>query len=44
MKPGAQMNAWGANQYDAYGKRTVTMGGLTDAEIADLVAYLQALK
>jgi len=44
MKPGVQMNAWGANQYDAYGKRTVTMGGLTDAEIADLVAYLQALK
>jgi cytochrome c oxidase subunit II len=44
MKPGAQMNAWGAEQYDAYGKRTVTMGGLTDAEIADLVAYLQALK
>jgi cytochrome c oxidase subunit II len=44
MKPGVQMNAWGAGQYDAYGKRTVTMGGLSDAEIADLVAYLQALK
>jgi cytochrome c oxidase subunit 2 len=44
MKPGALMNAWGLNQYDAVGKRTVTMGGLTDAEIADLVAYLQALK
>jgi cytochrome c oxidase subunit 2 len=44
MKPGAQMNAWGAGQYDAYGKRTVTTGGLSDADIADLVAYLQALK
>jgi len=44
MKPGTKMNAWGAGQYDAYGKRTVTLGGLTDAEIADLVAYFQALK
>ena len=34
----------GKGLVDPVRKNTVTMGGLTDAEIADVVAYLQALK
>ena len=44
MKPGVIMPTLGLNQYDPILKRAMTMGGLTDAQIADIVAYLQALK
>ena len=44
MKPGSIMNTIGLNEYDPILKRTVTVGGLTDQQIADVVAYLQALK
>jgi cytochrome c oxidase subunit 2 len=45
MKPGARMNALGLGEYDAFGKSFPTiMGKLTDQEIADIVAYLRALK
>ncbi|MEI6741245.1 MAG: cytochrome c oxidase subunit II [Gemmatimonadaceae bacterium] len=44
MKPGSIMPTIGKGQYDPVRKNTVTLGGLTDAEIADIVAYLQALK
>ncbi|HEX2717141.1 MAG TPA: cytochrome c oxidase subunit II [Gemmatimonadaceae bacterium] len=43
MKPGAIMPTLGKGQYDPVFKTTVTTG-LTDQEIADIVAYLQALK
>ncbi len=44
MKPGSIMPTIGKGLYDPIMKNTVTIGGLTDAEIADVVAYLQALK
>lgn len=44
MKPGSIMPTIGKGLYDPVRKNTVTMGGLTDAEIADVVAYLQSLK
>lgn len=44
MKPGSVMPTIGKGLFDPVRKNTVTMGGLTDAEIADVVAYLQALK
>jgi cytochrome c oxidase subunit 2 len=44
LKPGSIMPTIGKGQYDPVRKNTVTVGGLTDAEIADIVAYLQALK
>ncbi|MFN8572922.1 MAG: cytochrome c oxidase subunit II [Gemmatimonadaceae bacterium] len=44
MKPGVTMNTLGKGEYDPIMKMTVTTGGLTDQEIADIVAYLQALK
>jgi cytochrome c oxidase subunit 2 len=46
MKPGVAMPTLGLNQTDPVMKTTVTagLGGLTDQQIADIVAYLQALK
>ena len=44
LKPGAKMMVMGKGEYDPTTKRTVTVGGLTDPEIADIVAYLLALK
>ncbi|MBP6774540.1 MAG: cytochrome c oxidase subunit II [Gemmatimonadaceae bacterium] len=44
LKPGSIMPTIGKGLYDPVRKNTITMGGLTDAEIADIVAYLQALK
>ncbi|MFN8579621.1 MAG: cytochrome c oxidase subunit II [Gemmatimonadaceae bacterium] len=44
MKPGVTMNTLGKGEYDPIMKLTVSTGGLTDQEIADIVAYLQALK
>jgi cytochrome c oxidase subunit 2 len=43
MKPGSFMNTMGKGQYDPKAKMTLSMG-LTDQQIADIVAYLQALK
>jgi cytochrome c oxidase subunit 2 len=43
MKPGVLMPTLGRGQYDPLLKTTLT-SGLTDQEIADIVAYLQALK
>ena len=43
LKPGAQMNVIGIGEYDPILKGPVT-AGLTDAQIADVVAYLRALK
>lgn len=44
MKPGVTMNTQGKGEYDPILKATVNVGGLTDQEIADVVAYLQLLK
>jgi cytochrome c oxidase subunit II len=44
MKPGSIMPALGKGEYDPILKMKVTTGGLTDQDIADVVAYLQALK
>jgi cytochrome c oxidase subunit 2 len=44
MKPGVTMPTLGANEYDPILKAKVTTGGLTDQQIADIVAYLSALK
>ena len=48
MKPGAKMNAWGTGRYDPINHKMMgskgTMGALTDAQIADLVAFLLTLK
>lgn len=44
MKPGSIMPTLGTGQYNAAIKATVTAGGLDDRQIADLVAYLLALK
>jgi cytochrome c oxidase subunit 2 len=43
MKPGSFMTTMGKGQYDPKAKMTLSMG-LTDQQIADIVAYLQALK
>jgi len=43
MKPGVIMPTLGKGEYDPILKTVVT-SGLTDQEIADIVAYLQALK
>ena len=44
MKPGSKMPALGKGETDRNTKMVMNVGGLTDAEIADIVAYLQALK
>lgn len=44
LKPGSIMPTIGKGLYDPVRKNTINVGGLTDAEIADIVAYLQALK
>ncbi|MDF1504958.1 cytochrome c, partial [Roseisolibacter sp. H3M3-2] len=44
MKPGVVMPTLGLNEYDPVTKMQVKQGGLTDQQIADIVAYLQALK
>ena len=43
MKPGSFMTTLGKGQYDPKNKITLAMG-LSDQQIADIVAYLQALK
>ena len=46
MKPGVAMNTLGIGQRDPITGATVTaaLGGLTDQQIADIVAYLQSLR
>ena len=44
MKPGVLMPTLGKGLVDPITKATVNIGGLTDQEIADIVAYLMALK
>jgi cytochrome c oxidase subunit 2 len=44
MKPGVLMPTLGAFQRDPVTHQTVPKTGLTDQQIADVVAYLQALK
>ena len=44
MKPGVTRPTLGLNEYDPITKAKVTAGGLTDQQIADIVAYLPALK
>jgi len=46
MKPGSTMPTLGLNQRDPITGGTISaaLGGLTDQQIADIVAYLQALK
>ena len=44
MKPGVVMPTLGVGETDPITKQKVTAGGLTDQQIADIVAYLQALK
>lgn len=44
MKPGSIMPTLGLNEYDPIMKAKVTTGGLSDQQIADMVAYLQSLK
>lgn len=44
MKPGIIMPTLGKDQYDPVLKTKVTAGGLDDQQIADIVAYLWALK
>jgi cytochrome c oxidase subunit 2 len=46
MKPGSLMPAIGIGERDPVRKNVISaaMGGLTDAQIADIVAYLQALQ
>jgi cytochrome c oxidase subunit 2 len=44
MKPGVTMPTLGLNEIDPITKQKVTAGGLTDQQIADIAAYLQALK
>lgn len=43
MKPGSFMPTLGIGQYDPIDKKNITVG-LNDQQIADIVAYLQALK
>jgi cytochrome c oxidase subunit 2 len=44
LKPGSLMPTLGTGLTDPKTKMVVKMGGLSDADIADIVAYLQALK
>ena len=44
LKPGSLMPTLGQNETDPITKQRVTVGGLTDQQIADIVAYLQALQ
>jgi cytochrome c oxidase subunit 2 len=44
MKPGSIMPTLGAGEYSPQMKQKVTAGGLDDRQIADIVAYLLALK
>jgi cytochrome c oxidase subunit 2 len=44
MKPGSIMPSLGKGVTDPKTKMVVNVGGLTDPDIADIVAYLQALK
>jgi cytochrome c oxidase subunit 2 len=44
MKPGVTMPTLGLGEMDPTTKQKVTAGGLTDQQIADIAAYLQALK
>jgi cytochrome c oxidase subunit II len=44
MKPGSLMPAIGTGEYQPGIKANVTVGGLSDQQIADVAAYLQALK
>lgn len=44
MKPGVLMPTLGAFQRDPMTKATIPQTGLSDQQIADIVAYLQALK
>jgi cytochrome c oxidase subunit 2 len=44
MKPGVTMPTLGKGEVDPVTKMTVNQGGLTDQQIADIVAYLLALK
>ncbi len=44
MKPGINMPTLGAGQWDPVLKQYMGKNGLSDQQIADLVAYLQALK
>jgi len=43
LKPGSTMNSFGIGEYDPVTKSTVKIG-YTDAQIADIVAYLTSLK
>lgn len=44
MKPGSLMPTLGKGETDPKTKMVMNVGALTDADIADIVAYLQALK
>ena len=44
MKPGSLMQTLGKGERDPIMNMTVQAGGLTDAEIADITAYLRSLK
>jgi cytochrome c oxidase subunit 2 len=44
MKPGSQMPTLGKGQRDPITKQVVSLGGLDDQQIADIAAYLHALK
>jgi cytochrome c oxidase subunit 2 len=44
MKPGVTMPTLGLGETDPITKQKVSAGGLTDQQIADIAAYLQALK
>jgi cytochrome c oxidase subunit 2 len=44
MKPGVLMNTLGKGEYDPVTKAVIEAGGLTDQQIADIVAYLMSLK
>ncbi len=44
MKPGAKMQVVGLGEMDPILKRPVSTGGLSDEQIADIVAYLRTLK
>ena len=44
MKPGVTMPTIGKGQIDPQLKKVSPMGMLTDQQIADIVAYLRALK
>ena len=44
MKPGSTMPTLGMEMWDPMMKMKVTTGGLTDTQVADVVAYLRSLK